>query len=80
MRSKPARVGSTKVKKYVEDSDEEEQELRPVAQEDSQALSQESLPVPKKLVALVETVDLHEEDEEAIADAVGEKFDVSSSD
>ena len=68
------------MKKYVEDSDEEEQELRPVAQEDSQALSQESLPVPKKLVALVETVDLLEEDEEAIADAVGEKFDVSSSD
>ena len=76
MRSKPARVGSTKVKKYVEDSDEEEQELRPVAQEDSQ----ESLPVPKKSVAVVETVDLHEEDEEAIADAAGDKFDVSSSD
>ena len=76
MKSKPARVGSTKVKKYVEDSDEEEQELRPVAQEDSQ----ESLPVPKKSVAVVETVDLHEEDEDAIADAVGDKFDVSSSD
>ena len=76
MKSKPARVGSTKAKKYVEDSDEEEEELRPVAQEDSQ----ESLPVPKKSTAVVETVDLHEEDEEAIADAVGDKFDVSSSD
>jgi len=74
-RSKPARVGSTKAKKYVEDSDEEEEELRPVAQEDSQ----ESLPVPKKSTAVVETVDLHEEDEEAIADAVGDEFDVSSS-
>ena len=73
MKSKPARVGSTKAKKYVEDSDEEEEELRPVAQEDSQ----ESLPVP---MAVVETVDLNEEDEEAIADAVGDKFDVSSSD
>ena len=64
------------MRKYAEDTDEEEQELRPVAQEDSQ----ESLPVPKKAVAVVETVDLDEEDEDAIADAVGDKFDVSSSD
>ena len=78
-RSKPARTGANKMKKYAEDSDEEEQELRPVAQEED---SQESLPlpVPKKAVAVVETVDLDEEDEDAIADAVGDKFDVSSSD
>merc|ERR1719237_369100 len=31
-------------------------------------------------MAVVEIVDLHEEDEEAIADAAGDKFDVSSSD
>ena len=74
--SKPARTGTNKMRKYAEDTDEEEQELRPVAQEDSQ----ESLPVPKKAVAVVETVDLDEEDEDAIADAVGDKFDVSSSD
>ena len=75
-RSKPARSGTSKAKKYVEDSDDEEQfKLQPYDQEDSQ----ESLPVPKKSVAVVETVDL-EEDEDAIADAVGDKFDVSSSD
>ena len=71
VRSKLARVGSTKEKKYVEDSDDEEEELRPVAQEDSE----ESLPVLKKSVAVVETLDLNEEDEET----VGGKFDVSSS-
>ena len=49
--------------------------MQPYDQEDSQ----ESLPVPKKSVAVVETVDL-EEDEDVIADAVGDKFDVSSSD
>jgi len=77
-RLKPARTGTNKMRKYAEDSaDEEEQELRPVAQEED---SQESLPVPKKAVAVVETVDLDEEDEDAIADAVGDKFDVSSSD
>jgi len=64
-------VGSNKEKKYIEDSDDEEEELRPVSQEDSE----ESLPVPKKSVAVVETVDLNEEDEET----VGDKFDVSSS-
>ena len=75
-RSKPARSGTSKAKKYVEDSDDEEQfKLQPYDQEDSQ----ESLPVPKKSVAVVETVDLVE-DEDAIADAVGDKFDVSSSD
>ena len=75
-RSKPARSGTSKAKKYVEDSDDEEQfKLQAFDQEDSQ----ESLPVPKKSVAVVETVDL-EEDEDAIADAVGDKFDVSSSD
>ena len=65
------------MKKYNEDSDEEEQELRPVAKEDSQ----ESLPIPtKKSAAAVDTVDLHDDEEGAIADAVGDKFDVSSSD
>jgi len=68
------------MKKYVEDSDEEEQELRPVAQEEEDSQESLPLPVPKKAVAVVETVDLDEEDEDAIADAVGDKFDVSSSD
>ena len=67
------------MKKYAEDSDEEEQELRPVAQEEEDSQESLPLPVPKKAVAVVETVDLDEEDEDAIADAVGDKFDVSSS-